>query len=248
MSTYFSDKTFKFLRGLARHNEREWFASHKPDYDAHLRQPFLRLISDLQPVLAAVSTHFRADPKSVGGSLFRIHRDTRFSIDKTPYKAWQGARLFHERTRQVAAPSFYLHVKPGECFVGGGLWHPETATQRRIRQFIVDNPGGWGRVAHDGSLRKRYTLESSDMLVRVPAGFPADFSRADDLRHRNFVVTRRLADADVTGAELLSVIEQDMRAMTPFMDYLCAALDLEPGITVVAVSDAIRQEHYLSCH
>ncbi|MDQ3038330.1 MAG: DUF2461 domain-containing protein [Pseudomonadota bacterium] len=227
MSPYFSDKTLKFLRSLARHNEREWFHAHKRDYEAHLRLPFLRLLTDLQPVLAGVSTHFRADPKGVGGSLFRIHRDTRFSKDKTPYKSWQGARLYHERARQVAAPSFYLHIKPGECFVGGGLWHPDTKTQRRVRQFIVDNPGGWERAAHDTAFRERYTFESSDMLVRVPAGMPADFARADDLRHRNFVVTRALDDADVTGADLVSLLEADLSAMAPFIDYLCAALDLE---------------------
>ncbi|MEO6155286.1 MAG: DUF2461 domain-containing protein [Thermomonas sp.] len=227
MTAYFSDKTFKFLRGLARHNEREWFHTHKSDYEAHLRQPFLRLLTDLQPVLAGVSTHFRADPKGVGGSLFRIHRDTRFSNDKTPYKAWQGARLYHERARQVAAPSFYLHIKPGECFVGGGLWHPETKTQRRIRQFIVDNPGGWERAAHGPDFSKHYTLESSDMLVRVPAGFPADFARGDDLRHRNFVMTRALDNDDVIGPDLLCIVEADLAAIAPFVDYLCAALDLE---------------------
>ena len=106
-----------------------------------MRQPFLRLLVDLQPDLAAVSPHFRSDPKTVGGSLFRIYRDARFSNDKSPYKPWQGARLYHERRKQVPAPSFYLHLQPGECFVGAGLWHPEPDTQRRVRQFIHDNPG-----------------------------------------------------------------------------------------------------------
>ena len=92
MSTYFTDKSFKFLRGLARHNERAWFLDHKADYDAHVRTPFLRLITDLQPIVAGISEHYRSDPKPVGGSLFRIHRDTRFANDKTPYKTWQGAR------------------------------------------------------------------------------------------------------------------------------------------------------------
>ncbi len=227
MTTYFNDKTFKFLRGLAKHNERDWFHAHKQDYEAQLRQPFLRLLTDLQPVLAGISTHFRSDPKGVGGSLFRIHRDTRFSNDKAPYKLWQGARLYHERARQLAAPSFYLHVQPGACFVGGGLWHPETSTQRRIRQFIVDNPGGWQRAAHEPVLRERYSLESSDMLVRVPSGFPAEFAHADDLRHRNFVMTRALDDVEVLGPALLSVLERDLAALSPFIDYLCASLDLE---------------------
>lgn len=227
MTVYFSDKTFKFLRALARHNEREWFHAHKAEYEAHVRKPFQRLLGDLQPALAGVSLHFRADPKVVGGSMFRIHRDTRYAHDKAPYKTWQGAKLYHARSRQVEAPSFHVHVQPGRCFIGAGLWHPETATQRRIRQFIFDNPAGWDRTARAPSLQERYALESSDMLVRVPSGFPKDFIHADDLRHRNFVVTRALDDSAMTGENLLGILEQDLATLAPFMDYLCAALDLE---------------------
>ena len=84
MSAYFSDASLKFLRGLARHNDKAWFDQHRQDYEAQVRQPFLRLIGDLQPALASISPHYRADPRTVGGSLFRIHRDARFSNDKSP--------------------------------------------------------------------------------------------------------------------------------------------------------------------
>ena len=141
MTSYFSDASFKFLRALARHNDKAWFNDNRHKYKEHVRQPFLRLITDLQPDLAQVSEHFRSDPRGVGGSLFRIHRDARFSHDKSPYKTWQGARLFHERRKQVPSPSFYMHLQPGESFVGAGLWHPEPDTQRKVRQFIFDNPG-----------------------------------------------------------------------------------------------------------
>ncbi len=227
MSAYFSARTFKFLRGLERHNEREWFHAHKPEYEANLRQPYQRLLIDLQPALAGISLYFRSDPKTVGGSLYRIHRDTRYSHDKSPYKTWQGAKLYHERSRQVEAPSFRVHVQPGRSFVGAGLWHPETTIQRKIRQFIFDNPGGWKRAAHAPGLRERYSLASSDMLVRIPAGFPKDFIHADDLRHRNFAVTRFMDDSEVMGENLLNILEQDLTVLGPFMDYLCAALDLE---------------------
>lgn len=227
MTPYFSDKSLKFLRGLARHNERDWFHAHKVAYETHLRAPYQRLLTDLQPVLASISTHFRADTKTVGGSLFRIQRDTRYAHDKSPYKTWQGAKLFHERARQVEAPSFHIHVQPGRCFVGAGLWHPATITQRKVRQFIFDNPGGWQRAAHSPALRERYSLEASDMLVRVPSGFPLDFAHADDLRHRNFVMTRALSEDNVLGPALLSILEQELTALSPFMDYLCASLDLE---------------------
>lgn len=227
MTDYFSDKSFRFLRALARNNTRAWFQAHRQDYDTHVRGPFLQLITDLQPALREVSEHYRADPKPVGGSLFRLHRDTRFANDKTPYKRWQGARLFHARGRQVEAPSFYIHLEPGECFVGAGLWHPEPVTQRALRQFIFDNPGSWKAVAHAPAFRRRYALESGQKLVRPPRGFPADFEFLEDLKHRNFVAVRALDDALFTGPRLRQELEKDLRALAPFVDYLCAALDLE---------------------
>lgn len=227
MSSHFTPASLKFLRGLARHNDKAWFEAHRQDYEAHVRQPFLRLITDLQPALATVSPHFRADPRTVGGSLFRIHRDARFSSDKSPYKPWQGARLFHERRREVPAPSFYVHLQPGGSFVGGGLWHPEADTQRRVRQFILDNPATWKKVAHDPKLRRRFALDDTEVLSRAPRGFPADFEFIDDVKHRNWVFWRSLDDATMTGPRLRRTLEADLVALGPFIDYLCAALDLE---------------------
>lgn len=227
MAIYFSDASLKFLRGLAAHNEKAWFTEHKPEYEAHVRQPFLRLLGDLQPELAKVSEHFRSEPKAVGGSLFRIHRDARFSHDKSPYKPWQGARLFHERSKQVPAPSFYLHLQPGNSFVGAGLWHPEADTLRRVRQFIFDNPASWKRAAHEAKFRRRYSEEGDEKLSRPPRGFPADFEFIDDLKHRNFVFSRPLDDATMTGTRLRRTLAADLAALAPFVDYLCAALDLE---------------------
>ncbi|KAF1710583.1 TIGR02453 family protein [Pseudoxanthomonas kalamensis DSM 18571] len=227
MGTYFSKDSFKFLRGLARHNDKAWFAAHKHEYEEYVRQPFLRLLTDLQPDLAAVSPHFQADTRAVGGSLFRIYRDARFSSDKSPYKPWQGARLFHERRKQVPAPSFYLHLQPGHCFVGAGLWHPEPDTQRRVRQFIFDNPGSWKAAAHDAKFRRRFDFEADEVLTRPPRGFPADFEFIDDLKHKNFVFWRDLDDTVMTGPRLRTTLATDLVALGPFVDYLCAALDLE---------------------
>ena len=227
MATYFTPATFRFLRSLARHNERAWFQDHKDAYEAHVREPFQRLLGDLQPVLAEISPHYRAEPKTVGGSLFRIQRDTRFANDKTPYKSWQGARLFHERSRQVTAPSFYLHLQEGRCFIGGGLWHPDTPTLRRIRQFILDNPDSWIAASRGKAFRQRFDLDESDMLVRMPRGYPADSAFADDLRRKNHVAVAGIEDAVMTGPALLKTLERDLAALAPFVDYLCAALDLE---------------------
>lgn len=227
MSRYFSEASFKFLRSLARNNSREWFHANKADYDSQVRAPFQRLLTDLQPLLAGVSAHYRAEPKTVGGSLFRIQRDTRFANDKAPYKSWQGARLFHERGRQIEAPSFYLHLQPGGCFVGAGLWHPQPDTLRRVRHFLIDNPGSWGAAAHDARFRRRFDLDDSGKLTRAPRGFPVDFEFADDLRRKNFVAVRAIDDEVMTGPRLLKTLAKDLQGLAPFTDYLCAALELE---------------------
>lgn len=227
MTSYFSDKGLKFLRALARNNERAWFHAHKADYHADVRTPFQQLLTDLQPDLHAVSAHFCAEPKAIGGSLFRIQRDTRFASDKAPYKSWQGARLFHERSKQVPAPSFYLHLQPGQSFIGAGLWHPETATQRKVRQFIVDNPGSWRAAAHAPAFKRRFDRQDAEMLLRPPAGFAKDFEFIDDLRHKNFVASRQIDDAAMLGPKLRQTLAKDLQALGPFVDYLCAALELE---------------------
>lgn len=227
MATYFTQHAFTFLRTLALNNNRAWFHAHKDDYEQHVREPFQRLLGDLQPLLAEASAHYRSDPRTVGGSLFRIHRDTRFSRNKAPYKAWQGARLFHERRREVPAPSWYIHLEPGACFVAAGIWHPDAPVMRRLRQFIVDNPASWRTAAHGTAFRRRYRLSEQEMLVRAPRGFPPDHEFIDDLRRRNIVALRDIGDATMTGPRLLQVLGRDLAATAPLMDYLCAALDLE---------------------
>lgn len=223
---YFSPRTFRFLRALARNNSREWFNEHRGDYEAHVRDPFQWLIGDLAPDLRTVSEHYRAEPKGVGGSLFRIHRDTRFSNDKTPYKTWSGARFFHARHKQVATPSFYLHVQPGNCFIGAGIWHPEPEEQRRIRQFIFDNPGAWKAATHAPAFRKRYDMDG-EALVRPPRGYPADHELIEDLKRKNFVAMAALDDEVVLGPRLRPVVAAHFSGLAPLVDYLCAALDVE---------------------
>lgn len=226
MSAYFSDKTFKFLRALARNNSREWFNEHRGEYEQHLKEPFQRLVADLAPDLLAISPHYRADPRGTGGSIFRINRDTRFSNDKTPYKTWGGARFFHARSKQVPAPSFYLHIQPGNCFLGGGIWHPEPDVQRRIRNFLLDNPAGWQAVVHKPAFKRRFEMWG-DTLTRPPRGFPADHPLIEDLKRKDFTAGEALEDEVVLGPRLRQAIVSGFTGVAPLVDYLCASLDLE---------------------
>jgi len=221
---YFSEDSFRFLRDIARNNERAWFQQHRSRYDEFVRAPFQHLLDDLQPAVSAISPHYRVDPRPVGGSLYRIQRDTRRYADKAPYKSWQDAEIFYER-RHTEAPSFFIHLQDDASFVAAGLWYPMPATLRLVRQFIVDNPAGWAAAAHAPALRARYAFSESELLVRGPRGFPDDFEFAHDLRRKNLLLMRPIDNATMTSATLRPQLEADLHALAPFVDYLCAALD-----------------------
>ncbi|TAM96992.1 MAG: DUF2461 domain-containing protein [Rhodanobacteraceae bacterium] len=223
---YFSPATFRFLRALARHNNRTWFKAHQADYEAHVRGPYLQLIADLQAPVAKLSTHYRADPRKVGGSLFRIQRDTRFSGDKAPYKAWAGARIFHERRREIAAPSFYLHIAPDDCFVGAGLWHPENHTLRNIRNFIADNPAAWKRAMHGRAFNEHYEFWG-ESLSRAPQGFSPGHPLIEDLKRKSFAAGVGFDESLACSPKLFGFVVEHFKRLAPLVDYLCAAQNLE---------------------
>lgn len=228
MPGYFSPASFGFLRALARHNERAWFLAHKADYERHLRQPFLRLIADLAGPLATISPHYRADSRPLGGSLFRIYRDVRFARDKRPYKEWAGARFFHERfrERQGDTPSFYIHVQPGHCFVGGGLWHPQPAAVKRVRDYLVNNPVSWKQATRNPAFRRAFTL-GGESLKRPPQGYDPAHELIEDIKRKDFVCVAPMPDALLLRADLSRQIIRRFVLAAPMIDWLCGALDLE---------------------
>lgn len=223
-STYFSAATFEFLRNLAANNERDWFAAHRKEYEATLRLPFLRLLTDLGPMLAATLPHFMPNPKPLGGSLFRIHRDTRFSNDKRPYKTHVGAAIRHADAAG-GGPLLYLHIDPSGCFFGAGIHHPPPPLLRRLRDFIVDNPRAW-IDARDRVLGAGLAF-GGDQLTRAPRGYAADHPLIDDIKRKDFIVSRPLSIEQACSAHLPDWFIQQCHDAAPLLDYQCAALDLD---------------------
>lgn len=223
---YFTPATFRFFRALAKHNNSEWFHAHKPEYEQHVREPYLDFIADMQAPLARISRHFCADPRKVGGSLYRYFRDTRYAKNKMPYKPWQGARFFHERRHELPTPAFYLHLEPGRCFAGGGLWQPESATLRQIRDFLADNPAAWKKATQGKAFREHLAFGGST-LKRPPQGFDAAHELIEDLKRKDFVAIAEFDEALACSTELRPFVVASFRRVAPLIDYLCAAVDAE---------------------
>jgi uncharacterized protein (TIGR02453 family) len=214
----FGRELFGFLADLKAHNDREWFNANKDRYEADVLEPALAFIEDFEPYLRQISPHLRADARRVGGSLFRIYRDTRFSKDKTPYKTTAGIWFKHEQAKDVHAPGFYLHLAPGDVFAGGGIWHPDTPTVTKIRDAIVADPDGW-RAATAG-----IELGMGESLKRVPSGYDKDHPLAEDLKRKNFAALERLSEDEATGPDFLQSYARACEHMAPVVRFLCRAV------------------------
>ncbi|MDX1593127.1 MAG: DUF2461 domain-containing protein [Gammaproteobacteria bacterium] len=221
----FEGELFAFLRKLRQNNERDWFEAHKPLYETAVRIPALGFIEAMGPRLEAISPHFRAVAKKSGGSLMRVYRDTRFSKDKTPYKTNVGIQFRHEAGRDVHCPGFYLHLEPGRCFLGAGIWRPDAASLRRIRDFLADNPGGWRRALDDRRFATRFMLDG-DSLQRAPRGYPADHPLIEDLKRKDFIAVADFSDAKALDRDFVDWVANTYATATPLMRYLCQALDV----------------------
>jgi len=223
---YFSRRAFRFLKDLAAHNDREWFQANKGSYQDDVKEPALRFIVDFAEHLKKISPHFRADPRGNGGSLFRIFRDTRFSKDKSPYKTHTGIQFRHEAGKDAHTPGYYLHLEPGACFVGLGIWHPDGATLRKIREGLLADGPGWKKAVGGKAFRDRLTL-TGDSLKRAPSGFDPDHPLVEDLKRKDFIAVAPLTDRAVLEAEFMMEFIKLCKAGTPFMSYLCKALEVQ---------------------
>jgi uncharacterized protein (TIGR02453 family) len=228
----FTPAAFTFLRNLKRHNDRQWFEAHRADYEQHVRSPMRTLVDELDAVLGGAAPEFRGDPKR---SVFRIHRDVRFSADKSPYKTNAACWLFHRDAghgvgREAhGGAGFYFQIEPGRCFVGGGVWMPPKPALDRIRSCLDEDHASFEAALMAPRMRRRFgALDPESMLTRVPRGFAPDHPAAAWLRYKSFTVGRELTERDTQSRRLLTTLRTDIETMLPLVRWLNAALGL-PG-------------------
>lgn len=221
----FDDDLFAFLRELAFHNERAWFESQRERYEHRVRQPALAFLAAVGPEIQRVLPSFVADPRPVGGSLMRIHRDVRFASDKSPYKTNVGMHVRHVVGKDIHAPGVYLHLDADECFLGVGLWHPEAEVLGKVRRRIVERPSAW-TAARDASAFRNAWKPAGESLVRVPKGFDPAHPHADDLRRKDHLALSPLSFDEVRSAALTKLVSKRLTAARSYVQFLCDALDL----------------------
>jgi len=217
---------FAFFRDLKSHNDRAWFEANKERFRSVVQSPMSDFISAMAGPLAKISREFVADPRPHGGSMFRIHRDVRFSKDKRPYKEHAACQFRHRLGRDVHAPGFYVHLSPGEVFFGAGMWMPESDALMKIRTAIAAKPADWKKVVAARNFVSAFGSVEGDQLARPPRGFDAAHPFIGDIRRKSFVVGCDSTEAAARSPELVNHVESCFKAAAPLVRFLCGALSV----------------------
>jgi uncharacterized protein (TIGR02453 family) len=210
-----------FLQDLARHNDRDWFQTHKATYD-QLRLDFdanvaywLRELAQDEPALAGL------DPKKCS---FRIYRDVRFSKVKVPYKTHFSA-YFAAGGKHGDAPGRYVQIGPGgQTLVAGGLYEPTKEQLAAIRQEIDYQAADLHELLAAPVAQQFFPRGlHGEQLKKMPPGYESTHPEAAWLRHKSFLVSHEMTDAEVrklTPEAFRAHVLAALRALGPFCEWL----------------------------
>jgi uncharacterized protein (TIGR02453 family) len=217
----FGQVLFDFLEELSSHQSREWFQANKPRYEEAVLEPLRGLIFALNREFEKRELPLEGDPRR---SIFRIHRDVRFSADKQPFKTHAAATMTRDASR-MSQGMLYLHLAPEECFAAVGFYGLESRELLAIRNAIAADQEGW-LLIEKMAKRAGYPFFRRDPLKRLPRGFELSEVEAvaEALKLRTFVVRRALTREEVGSRELVRELGSFSQKMLPLLEFGWGAL------------------------
>ncbi|KAI6357546.1 hypothetical protein MCOR25_007637 [Pyricularia grisea] len=236
--------TLLFLKDLKANNVRSWLKSNDAEYRRSLTD-WNSFIETLTPRIVDVDDTIPELPAK--DIVFRIYRDIRFSKDPTPYKPHYSA-VWSRAGRKGPYACYYLHCEPGgKSFVGGGLWHPEAESLRRLRASIDERPRRWRKaLVEDDRLRRTFLPKSkkgdeksifkafavanaNDALKKKPRDYPQDHRYIELLKLRNFTISKKIPDDVFTSDDGVDQLMEIFGHMVGYIAHLNSIVMPEDG-------------------
>lgn len=213
-----------FLKRLAQNNEREWFADNKKEFDT-AKAEFEEFVAQTIIEIGKWNKDVRSlVPKDC---IYRIHRDVRFSKNKTPYKTSLGALIGKDGRKGKGAIN-YLHIEPAKSFTAGGMYMPESGDLKAIRQEIDYNYKKFKTIltnkefeAHFGELSQEWKLKT------LPKGYAADNPAIEHLRLKSIVVSKNYTDKEVLASAFASEAAHSFKLVQPLNTFINTAIEGE---------------------
>ncbi len=216
--------TLQFFKQLAKNNHKEWFDANRKKYEASKAD----FIVSLQEILSGFAkTDAAISALTPKDCLFRINRDIRFSKDKSPYKTNIGAYINAGGKKSMTA-GYYLHIQPGESFVGGGLYQPDADALKKIRQEIDYNFDEFKSIVNGRKFKLVYTkgLSKDDdiSLSRPPKGYDENNPAIEFIKLKSVIAMSPLTDAQVTDKKFVATVVKAFEALHPLVVFMNKAL------------------------
>ncbi len=215
-----------FLRNLAQNNTREWFKDHKKDYDI-AKDEFEDLVMAIQDEIQSHDVLLTDRTK-----IFRIHRDVRFSNDKTPYNT--DFRASFKRAGDERRGGYYFRVAPGESALVGGFFGPEPKDMLHIRKQIQQEPERLQDILNDKEFKSYFGELKGEQVKSAPRGFSKDDPAIDLIRFKQLMVRRDFTDKEVLSPSFAQNVSEGYSNMRPFFDYMSEILTTDlNGVSLI---------------
>lgn len=213
-----SKSTFSFLQKLAKNNNRDWFADHKDLYTTSQEN----VIEFADDVLSKMNGFDKIDTPSGKKAVKRIYRDVRFSKNKAPYKQHFG--MMYARATAARRGGYYIHIQPGESFLGGGFWGPEKDDLLLVRKHIAADDSYLRKVLESANFKKHFGEMRGEQLKSAPKGFDKEHPAIDLLRYKSFLCMESFTDEEVLSPDFSKKVEMTFKAMQPFLEVMTEML------------------------
>jgi uncharacterized protein (TIGR02453 family) len=213
----FSRRTLAFLRALKRHNDRDWFKARRDTYERDVRQPIAEVVTRLASDFRRFAPELVASPQQ---SLYRVYRDTRFSVNKQPLKTHAAAVFPWRGLPKHEGAGLYFEVACDWVWIGGGMYAPQPPELIRIREHIADTWPEMHTLVRRPSFRRKVGEIGGDRLSRTPRGYPQDHPASEYLKHRQFIAGREFPASFAYSAEFYPTLISTFRAMMPLVRFL----------------------------
>ncbi|MEM9837247.1 MAG: DUF2461 domain-containing protein [Bacteroidota bacterium] len=210
--------TFQFLTELKHNNNRDWFAEHKPRYEA-ARGNMAAFAQELLDRLSETDVLETASGKK---SLFRIYRDVRFSKNKDPYKTSLSGHFV--RDGKLRRGGYYFHFAPGDMVVGGGFYGIEKDDLKRIREEIAMDAAPLREIMAAPDFVNTFGEMRGEKLKTAPKGFDREHPDIDLLRYKQFYAFREFTEEEVIAPDFIEAAHATMQQLRPFFDYFSDVL------------------------
>ena len=214
---HFTSEFHHFFAGLEAHNDREWYAEHKRDYERHVRDPFKAFITKVIGACTEREPEFaETEAKQC---VFRIHRDTRFSKDKTPYKTHASANIA-PGGKKSSDPGLYVHADANVLRIGGGAYWVEKDDLYILRERIAANPQAFNDLIHASDFVQHYGTVLGERHVRLPKEFQSAAESCPHIHLKQFYFMADLPADTLLRDDLIEVVMAHFEAATPLRSYL----------------------------